>query len=231
MSAVPTARGGASAADPRIGFRPYRPGDVADVSAVLYRTGFLGGDLAGTGRFNDRTLFRLVNVEGYLRWQGAHAFVAVDESIGRVVGYVIGTPDSRGYARLFRRRMYWRIALRAFLVSWWRHPESFRQVLQWAFGYADPAESFFDEYPAHLHINVLPGYQRRGIGEGLMSRFEERMTGLGVTGVHLGTSNRNLKALPFYHTRGYAVLAERPGVFWRGLEGHVSVIFGKRLAH
>jgi GNAT superfamily N-acetyltransferase len=209
-------------------FRPYRPADHEGVSDILYRTGLMGDDLTGTGRFNDRRLFQLVNTEGYLRFQAAHAFVAVDETDGRVVGYIIGAPDSRAYERLFKRRMYWRIALRAFLVSWWRHPESFLQVLAWA-RYPDAAEPFFGAYPAHLHINVMPGCQRRGIGDGLMSRFLEHMAGLGVSGIHLGTSNHNLKALPFYVKKGFSVLVEQPCVFWKGIEDHVSVIFGRRL--
>jgi ribosomal protein S18 acetylase RimI-like enzyme len=213
----------------RIGCRPYQPADRDGVSAILHRTGFLGEDLDGTWLFDDRTLFRLVNVEGYLRFQASNAFVAVDETDGSIVGYIIGTADSHAYERLFKRRMYWRIAARAFLVSWWRHPESFRQILSWAFTYSEPATPFFDEYPAHLHINVLPDYQRYGIGGRLIGLFVARMTELGVTGIHLGTSNRNAKALPFYAKHGFTVLVEKPGIFWRGVEGHVSVILGKRI--
>ncbi len=211
-----------------ISYRAYRRDDHQSVTTILHATGFLGEDLAGTGRFDDRRLFALVNTEGYLRFQASNCFVAVDQSNGKVVGYIIGTVDSTRYERLFKHRMYWRIALRGFLVSWWKHPESFRQVLAWA-AYSDSAEPFFGDYPAHLHINVLPGYQRRGIGEGLIRCFEQRMAAQGVTGIHLGTSNRNCKALPFYAKQGYRLLVESPGTFWRGVEGHRSVILGKRL--
>jgi ribosomal protein S18 acetylase RimI-like enzyme len=213
-----------------IGYRPYGKRDRQAVSTILYRTGFLGEDLDGTGRFNDRRLFSLVNTEGYLRYQEGNGFVAVDDSDEKVVGYIIGTADSVGYDRLFKRRMYWRMALRGFVVSWWRYPESFRQVLTWAREYSDAAERFFPEFPAHLHINVLPEYQRLGIGERLIRLFEERMAAQGVPGIHLGTSNRNRKAIPFYEKNGYHVLVERPETYWRGVEGHTSVIFGKRLS-
>jgi ribosomal protein S18 acetylase RimI-like enzyme len=215
---------------PRVSFRQCLPGDMPAVSDILYRTGLLGEDLTGTGLFNDRVLFRMVNVEGYLRWHRSHAFVAVDEARGAVVGYILGAPDTRAYDALFRRRMYWRLAARAFLVSWWLHPESFRHLWDWAFGYEDPAGPFVDRYPAHLHINVLPGWQRLGIGEGLIGMFECHMAGLGAAGIHLVTSNRNVKALPFYRRGGYDVLLEQPGRFWRGVDNHVSVVFGKRLA-
>ena len=126
--------------------------------------------------------------------------------------------------------MHWRIALRAVLVSSWLYPESFRQVLAWARHNAHDSGRFNVDYPAHLHINVLPEYQRLGIGGRLMSLFMEDMEARGVAGVHLGTSNRNAKALPFYRKQGFEVLAEAPEAFWTGVEGHVTVVFGKKTA-
>jgi ribosomal protein S18 acetylase RimI-like enzyme len=213
-----------------ISFRAYRGGDRAGITAILYVTGFLGEDLAGTGLFNDRRLFSLVNTDGYLRFLPSHCFVAVDDADGRIAGYILGAPDSKQWERIFTRRMYWRIAVRAFLVSWWRYPESFRHVLAWARNYADASEPYFADYPAHLHINVLPGYQRRGIGEGLMRMFEQHIAAQGATGVHLVTSNRNVKALPFYTKHGYAVLVDSPGTFYRGITDHRSIVFGKKLS-
>jgi ribosomal protein S18 acetylase RimI-like enzyme len=213
-----------------ISFRAYREEDYQGISAVLYATGFLGEDLAGTGLFNDRRLFALVNTDGYLRFLPSSCFVAVDESDGKVAGYILGAVDSRDWERIFTRRMYWRIAVRAFLVSFWKYPESFRHVLGWARGYTDASVPFFPDYPAHLHINVMPGFQRRGIGDGLMRLFEERIIAQGATGVHLVTSNRNVKALPFYARHGYAVLVEKPGTYYRGIEDHRSIVFGKRFA-
>ena len=209
--------------------RPYGRGDRSAVRGILHSTGFLGEELAGKGLFEDKRLFALVNTEGYLRFQPSFCFVAVDDADGTVAGYIIGTGDSRRYEKTFRRRMYWRIAVRCFLVSWWRHPESFRHVLAWARAYSDAAEAFFDGYPAHLHINVLPTCQRRGIGELLIRTFEATLRDAGVAGVHLITSNRNSKALPFYAKLGYDVLAQKPGTFWQGVEGHVAIVFGKRL--
>jgi ribosomal protein S18 acetylase RimI-like enzyme len=210
-------------------FRPYARTDRAAVTGILHRTGFLGEDLAGTGLFDDRRLFALTNTDGYLRFQKDHAFVAVDDANGRVIGYIIGTPDSAGYDRTFTVRMYPRIAARGFLVSWWKYPESFRHVLGWAREYSDAAIPFYADYPAHLHINVLPEYQRGGIGEKMMSLFEEHLAALGVKGVHLGTSNRNRKAIPFYEKHGYTILVETPATQWHEVEGLVSVIFGKKL--
>ncbi|MGO9412050.1 MAG: GNAT family N-acetyltransferase [Spirochaetia bacterium] len=213
----------------KIGYRPYRREDRPEVTNILHRTGFLGEDLHGRGLFNDRRLFALFNTECYLRYHAENAFVAFDASDGRVIGYIIGAADSRIHDKLFARRMRWRITLRMFLVSWWRHPESFRQALAWSGARGGIGEKYYDDYPAHLHINILPGYQRMGIGESLMGLFEQRMSGIGVAGIHLVTSNRNLKALPFYRKIGYTMLEQRPGTSWRGLEGHIAIVFAKRI--
>ena len=212
-----------------IGYRPYQRRDRTAVAAILYRTGFQGEDLQGTGRFNDRRLFALVHTECYVQFHARDAFVAYDRSDGKVVGYVLGAPDSAAHDLLYRRRMAWRITLRACLVSWWKHPESFRQVRMWSRMGDAMAAPYYRDYPAHLHIDILPEYQRMGIGEHLMRLFEDRMARQGAAGIHLITSTRNLKALPFYQKIGYTMLEKSPGAYWRDLEGQVSVVFGKKL--
>jgi ribosomal protein S18 acetylase RimI-like enzyme len=215
----------------KIGYRPFGRRDRRAVASILYRTGFQGETLEGTGRFNDRRLFALVHTEAYVKFHSRDALVAYDAADGKVVGYVLGAADSGSHDALFRRRMAWRIALRAFLISWWMYPESFRQVRMWWKLEADSmAAPYYVDYPAHLHIDILPEYQRMGIGENLMRLFEERMAAQGVAGIHLITSNRNLKALPFYRKLGYTVLEQSPGAYWRDLEGQVSVVFAKSLA-
>jgi len=212
-----------------IGYRPYRKNDRRAVRNILYRTGFQGEDLAGTGRFNDRRLFSLVHAECYLRYHASDSFVAFDTADGRVVGYLLGAPDSAAHDLLFRRRMAWRIIVRSLLVSWWKYPESFRQVRMWAKLPADEASPFYAGYPAHLHIDILPEYQRMGIGGSLMHLFEERMASQGVPGIHLITSNRNRRALPFYGKAGYSMLEQSAGAYWRDLDGQASVVFAKAL--
>jgi ribosomal protein S18 acetylase RimI-like enzyme len=213
----------------RVAYRACERSDARGIAEVLYRTGFLGEDLTGRGLFGDKRLFAIANTDCYVRRETRNAFVAVEESTRKILGYIIGAADTRAYEGLFKRRMYWRMALRAIFVSSWKYPESFRQILAWAKNDPGDPGRFNKDYPAHLHINVLPECQRLGIGERLMELFVRNMASRGVKGIHLGTSNRNLKALPFYKKQGFEILAEEPGTFWTGLEGHVSVIFGKRL--
>jgi ribosomal protein S18 acetylase RimI-like enzyme len=204
--------------------------DIEGISEVLFRTGFMGEDLTPTGRFNDKKLFAMVNIEGYVRYEAENGFVAQDRDTGRILGYIIGTANTYRYEKKIALRIYWRIFLRLFLVTWWRYPESFRTVIYWFYTYETKSiEHLYNEYPAHLHINILPGYQHMGIGKNLLDMFMANMTSKGVSGVHLGTSNYNFKALPFYRKNGFSVIFERKNLFWPGVENQISMIFGKGL--
>jgi ribosomal protein S18 acetylase RimI-like enzyme len=60
-----------------------------------------------------------------------------------------------------------------------------------------------DEYPAHMHINFLPEYQRRGFGRELIGRLLDEVKGQGARGVHLGMARHNVGARAFYGKIGF----------------------------
>jgi ribosomal protein S18 acetylase RimI-like enzyme len=63
-------------------------------------------------------------------------------------------------------------------------------------------------YPAHLHINIHPTAQGRGLGSKLIENFEKELKKQGVRGVHLLTSPHDLN-VKFYHKNGYSFTRER----------------------
>ena len=64
----------------------------------------------------------------------------------------------------------------------------------------------WDDYPAHLHIDLLPSAQGQGWGRALMDRFLAQLRAAGVAGVHLGVATVNLRAVAFYARLGFCVL-------------------------
>ena len=131
------------------------------------------------------------------------AFVLDDGQ--RAVGYVIGTPDTAAFARAYRARWIPRLAGRypvppdpptsheEELLALHHHPER----LVW------PG---LDEYPAHLHIDLLPPFQRAGHGRALMETFYAAAAGAGAAGVHVTVSKANTRAIGFYHRLGFRPL-------------------------
>lgn len=76
-------------------------------------------------------------------------------------------------------------------------------------------------------MNILPEYQKRGIGSMLIHKFKEYMNDKEISGIHIWTSNRNIKAVPFYSKQGYEVIYEKESSIWKEIEGYKDVIFGK----
>lgn len=62
-----------------------------------------------------------------------------------------------------------------------------------------------EDFPAHMHINILPEYQRRGFGKELIERFFDEVKGQGARGVHLGMARHNVGARVFYERIGFGV--------------------------
>ncbi|MFX0061438.1 MAG: GNAT family N-acetyltransferase [Candidatus Hermodarchaeota archaeon] len=67
------------------------------------------------------------------------------------------------------------------------------------------------------------------VGSELIRTFEQHMNDLGVSGIHLGTSNYNEKAISFYKKHGYRIISEEEGSFWPDVTNFTSLIFAKKL--
>ena len=70
------------------------------------------------------------------------------------------------------------------------------------------SDPLFDRYPSHLHIDLLPEAQRKGLGSHMMDRVFEHLSNAGSTGVHLEMSPSNTRALWFYRKLGFQVIRE-----------------------
>lgn len=81
------------------------------------------------------------------------------------------------------------------------------------------AVPYLKAYPAHLHINLLPPYQRMGLGRQLMKALEHALRQHNCPGVSLCVGKHNHGAMRFYESCGFQVLGQHPG----------SVAYGKKL--
>jgi GNAT superfamily N-acetyltransferase len=170
--------------------RPYRPSDRAALYDICVRTADAGGD--ARGHYSTDDLMGDLFAGPYAHLDPHLAFV-VDDG-GAAVGYVVGTADTAGFAR--RYRAIW-IPL---LGDRYpvpppppRTPEQDMIAL-----HHNPERMLvpgLDGYPAHLHIDLLPAYQGRGLGRRLIDRF---LATVDAPGVHVGMVTANVKARGFY---------------------------------
>jgi ribosomal protein S18 acetylase RimI-like enzyme len=205
--------------------------DLTAISDICYKTGFMGEDLTGSGRFNDRTLFSYLFCLYYPLYEIDNCFIAFDVNKNKIIGYILGSRNTLEQEKRFMWKMVPKIALRMCTYTIFFYPGSFRAVLLFMrnLELKDIEKTVYMEYPAHLHMNILPEYQKRGVGSMLLDTFEDHMSDKKVSGIHIWTSNKNVKAVPFYSKHGYEIIYERENKVWNGIEEYKDVIFGKKI--
>lgn len=217
----------------KIVIRKCRKSDEESITNICYKTGYMGEDLTGSNIFNDVKLFSYLFCNYYCRYETENSFVAVDESKNsKVVGYIIGTLNSQKQEKLFLQKMFLKIVTRLFLYTVWKYKESYKAVMFLVknVNLKSKPDKLYVEYPAHFHINILPEYQHCGIGSKLLNQFENHIRENYISGIHLRTSNKNIKAVPFYKSRGYKVIGENYDKVWKDAANeYKNIIFVKKL--
>ena len=176
--------------------RPFRPDDADAVADICVRTGHEGGDARAI--YPDQALLPTIFAHPYAFLEPELAFVV--DSGERAVGYIVGTADTPTFVRRFRKEWLPRVADRYPLTDGTTPTDAMIRLLH------DPERLLWPElaaYPAHLHIDLLPEYQRSGFGRALMERLVAALAGAGVPGVHLGMVTTNVRARPFYDRLGF----------------------------
>ncbi|MHA6626818.1 N-acetyltransferase family protein [Pseudonocardia sichuanensis] len=189
--------------------RPYRPGDRPDVADICVRTGDAGGDASAA--YADPGLLPATYALPYVDHEPELAFVLDDG--GRAVGYVLGTADTAAFVAWFRSGWLPSVEGRYPRPP---HPprtpdDELAAVLHRPERMLVPEVA---DHPAHLHIDLLPGYQGAGYGRALMGEFLRALRVAGVARVHLSMARANTGARAFYDRLGFRETAvpDLPGV-------------------
>jgi ribosomal protein S18 acetylase RimI-like enzyme len=181
--------------------RPAIPADEPALYDVCLRTGAEGED--ATGLYADSRPLGDIYLGPYLALEPDLAFVLDD---GEPVGYVLGARDTGEFDRRCERE--WWPPLRERYPNppsgrTWTPDERLHYLI-----HHPPrlAATLVDEYPAHLHINVLPRAQGEGHGRRLITRLLDQLRTVGAPGVHLVTGVGNRRAIGFYNRIGLRTL-------------------------
>ncbi|WP_431031947.1 GNAT family N-acetyltransferase [Streptomyces sp. P6-2-1] len=178
--------------------RPYRPGDHEALADICVRTAHLGGD--ARPHYRDPSVLPVLFAHPYAAFAPELCFVLDDG--GRAVGYVLGTARTDRFVDRFRTEWLPRHAVRyplpagpaadndEVMAGLLHDPERMRV----------PA---LKDYPAHLHIDLLPPFRRRGHGRRLMSAHLSALAVQGAARVHLGMVTANTRARAFYERLGF----------------------------
>lgn len=187
---------------PRI--RPVATTDPAEVDSlydICLRTGDGGKD--ATALYGDPRLLGEVYLGAYLQLEPDLAFVL--DSPDGPLGYVLGARDTLAFEAACQRSWWPQLRERYPLGRFPKESPDERLVrLMHSPHPADPA--VVGEYPAHLHIDILPAGQGGGNGRRLMEHLLEALRTAGAPGVHLGVATANRQAVGFYQHLGFTRL-------------------------
>ncbi|KAF2245282.1 hypothetical protein BU26DRAFT_433080 [Trematosphaeria pertusa] len=189
--------------------RPYNPDMDYDVVVRVFRE-TIGDNL----HFEPaHTLSTYAWCRPYLLLSPSTCFVLSSSSSdgtscspGEPVGFILGTPSTMTFAQR------WRISFlasvdrmvcpepaipdgdeRGWDLNWDDDPVGTLQRVIWG-----P-----ERYPAHLHIDILPAYQRKGCGGQLMTVFLQKVKEEGASGCHIIMPASNIDARRFYGRHGF----------------------------
>jgi len=202
--------------------RPFAPPDLGDLYRIALATGASGEDASHL--YADPDLVGHIYAAPYALLSPELAFVAHDGE--GVAGYIVGAMDTRAFEETLEAR--WWPTLRPRYAD----PSSVApadwsadQLRSWQIHHPGRTPRRVAEpYPSHLHINLLPRLQGRGVGQRLMTNWLDAVRAMGSRGAHLGVSATNLRAIRFYEAYGWRKPAlERPppqGVVWYALSLH-----------
>ena len=192
--------------------KPYQQSDRDDVFRIAADTAFFGAPVEAF--LDDRRLFCDAFVRYYTDFEADYAWVA--NTGDQVVGYLTGGIDTAAQRKRYLFRTIAPLVGKVFQGKYklgsniWRFA---RSLLGGVIRNEYPHNNY-DEYPAHLHINVEVSNRGQGLGQKLMDAYLNQIRQLGVPGVFLGTTNLNEAACRLYERRGFKLLDTRPTRVW-----------------
>ena len=179
--------------------RDVQPGDLDALYRIALATGDSGADAARL--YEDPKLVGRLYAAPYAVL--APEFALVVEDASGVGGYIVGALDTLAFEA--RLEAEWWPALRRDYADPAGAPKdwSLDQLRAYQIHHPRPPPArITDPYPSHLHINLLPRLQGRGLGQALIDAWLARLAAAGSRGMHLGVSPVNHRAIRFYRAYG-----------------------------
>lgn len=135
----------------------------------------------------------------YIENEGRNCFVAVDDN-DEAIAYIICTEDFDSYRKIFVKEYIPRLDEN--MIVWGGNAR------QGADGSTKLQEKYKNDFPAHLHIDVLPEYHRQGIGHRLVDTLAAHLKSKGVKGVMLTVGAGNARGQAFYNKYGFEFIEQ-----------------------
>ncbi|MDR0442818.1 MAG: GNAT family N-acetyltransferase [Treponema sp.] len=192
--------------------------DIPYLYDICLKTGNEGKD--ATSLFFDPYAIGHYYAAPYLLYPDGICFVA--EYGYRPQGYIIAAPDTIAFHKWMEEqwlpvlRIRYQLPFPAALIR----SENEKRIIELFHKCQFPVDMSYQpwlaDYPAHLHIDMLPVLQGKGVGRALIDNLFTELARQGVPGLHLNVSSANEGAVAFYKKMNFSVLVEYDWGFTMG---------------
>lgn len=132
----------------------------------------------------------LMYADYYAVCEKENCFVLVDEN-DNAKGYILCAPNFEEYKAKFKSQFGEKLK-NIGIVFYLSQLIEFKTMVKYA-----------ENFPAHLHIDLLPECQGQGHGALLIDKLIDHLKTLNVKGVMLGCMSKNVGAIKFYSRLGF----------------------------
>lgn len=149
----------------------------------------------------------------YIKLTPEACFV-LDNGTGTAVGYVLGAPNTPAFVERFRNEFF-QYAKEQGIVKPDNEDTKTDLATRFRRDVYTPENmlhtdfpNLIKQYPAHLHIDILPSHQSQGWGVKLLNALFEKLKDQKVPGLYLGMVADNHRARKFYDRLGFEAFSE-----------------------
>ena len=151
----------------------------------------------------DEKTFCLYLYSGYyVLLEEENCFIAADTENNETAGYILGASDCSRYMKQIEEDFFEEAVKLGFRERFLAEIHAY--------------EPYKDEYPAHFHIDVRPGYQHMGVGTMLLDAQIANMKKQGIQGLMLLVGKNKISGNRFYEKNGFSVIDENEDTYARG---------------
>jgi len=185
-----------------IKIRPYHPSDLTMLYRICLLTGNSGKDASDL--YKDPDILGHFYAAPYAVLEPELCLVATCDA--SPCGYILGTRDSSIFFERCEKEWFPPLRKRYPLPLEDDTTNDARIIRLIHKGHE--VDSDLMNYPAHLHIDLLPQAQGQGVGRQLIEMFIEKLSKMGVQALHLQVGKANPGAIAFYERTGFDLIKE-----------------------
>ncbi len=146
--------------------------------------------------YKEKVLSQHLYIDYYTEFSKDNCFLAINTENNEIVGYIIAETDFLRYQN--HMLTYYLEQAKAIEQSFEERVKN--EVETYAF--------YHQQYPAHLHMDVKPGFQNHGIGTILLQFLFNHLRSINCQAVMLSVSKKNERANYFYQKNGMEIIGE-----------------------